>query len=519
MMLKGDHKDWRLNQISVIDVRAVELEQLLTFLWLRVKYGNRTVARIAGGQRMTVADLAAQIETAEISFQGFKALPGAAEGWLRADLVYTRKRTPESFTVGRPVHLDAARVRNPKENNDSAASAQVFAWIHHADPDLVAQLIAFLEPDEKEVLDLPSLALRLLGRDQPVDTPRPAEEPLSPLCWEEAVHYCEDLRAVLAYRGVLPRASIVDHIRRITGLHLGLHFLKMFRIVVAVESSSGTWACELCAHRGVGSGSCGAPLEIVLDCGEDANSAVAKYAEGSWQREEEWMARYVRSHLALKKLDQFAVHEEERGNQYPHRTLSDIARLETTAPDDVLRHHFEVQITDLRNSADEEGRAAITDLEIRHKRMGFTSFRTYHAILCHFAERRWISYHRWLLDSFMAKNAIDGLLRQPLGGRRRRRAVLTPGLLETLVLISAVRWDDGTPRTAPLRVDQLIERLRQRYGLLISDAPERDGDDPVTIRVLADNAQRFKGRLRETGLFTDQSDAYLAQTVRPRVRL
>src|SRR5688572_31856499 len=50
-------------------------------------------------------------------------------------------------------------------------------------------------------------SLRMLGRDQPVDTPRQAEEPLSPLCWEEAVQYCEDVRAVLAYRGVLDRKS------------------------------------------------------------------------------------------------------------------------------------------------------------------------------------------------------------------------------------------------------------------------------------------------------------------------
>ena len=519
MMLKGEHKDWRLNQISIIDVRAVELEQLLTFLWLRVKHGNKTVVRMAGGQRMTVADLAAQMEAAESQFQGFKRLPGAAEGWLRADLVYTRKRTPESFTVGRPVHLDAARVRNPKENNDSAASAQVYSWLTYADPALLNELLSFLEPDESEVLDLPSLALRLLGRDQPTDTFRQADDPLPPLCWGQAVQYTEDLRAVLAYRKVLPRSSIIDHIRRVTGLHLGLHIMKLFRIVVAVESSSGDWACRACNRRGTDDSTCGQRLEIVVDCGEDANSAVAKYAEAAWLREEEWIARYVRSHLALKKLDQFATHLAKRGTSYPHATLSEIARLETVAKAEDLRHHFEVQIADLRNSGDDEARDAITELELRHKRMGFSSFRTYHAILCHYAERRWISYHRWLLDSFMAKNAVDGALRQPIGGRRRRRAVLTPGLLETLVLISAVRYDDGRPRTATLRVDQLIDRLRDRYGLLIADAPQRDQDDPVTVRLLADNAQRFKSRLRETGLFTDQSDAYLAQTVRPRVRL
>jgi hypothetical protein len=519
MMLKGEHKEWRLPQVSVIDVRAVELEQLLTFLWLRVKHGNRPVIRMAGNQTMTIADLAAQMEAAEMSFQGFRSLPGSSEGWLRADLVYTRKRNPDSFTVARPVHLDAARVRNPKENNDSYASAHVYAWIEHADSTLFDELREFIEPKEDETLDLPSLALRLLSRDQPADTLRPRDTARAPLCWEQAVYYAQDLRAVLAYRHVLPRSSVVDHVRRITGLHLGLHLMRMFRIVVAMEGSGGSWRCGGCASHAARDARCGQPLQMVVDCGEDANSTVAKYAEADWLRGEEWIARYVRSHLALKKLDQFAVHQAERGRVYPHATLAEIAGLETVAPTVELERHFEIQIADLRNSADDEAKLAITELEIRHKRMGFSSFRTYHAILCHYTERRWVSYHRWLLDSFLAKNAADGLLRQPIGGRRRRRAVLAPGLLETLVLVSAVRFEDGVARTAVLRVDQLIERLRDRYGLLIAHAPDRDADDPATLRVLADNTQRFKARLRETGLFTDQSDAYLAQTVRPRVRL
>ncbi len=519
MLLKGAHKEWRLEQISVIDVRAVELEQLLTFLWLRVKHDNRPVVRLSGSQRITVADLAAQMEGNEL-FRGFRDLPGASEAWLRADLVFTRKKDPDAFTVARPVHLDAARVRNPKENNDSFASRQVYSWIRHADAALLDELLAFIEPSTDETLDLPSLALRLLGEDQPADTPKSPDPDVEPLCWRQAVMYAEDLRAVLAYRRVLPRASIVDHIRRITGLHLGLHFLRMFRIVVAIEGSGGEWRCSTCDAR-ERAGRCAQPVELVVDCGEDANSQIAQYAEAAWAREEEWIARYVRSHLALKKLDQFAHYEEkERNLSYPHTTLAEIAGLEKQAKASELERYFDIQLADLRNNLeDDTAKEAITELEHRHRRMGFNAFRTYHAVLCQYAERRWTSYNRWLLDSLLGKNASDGLLRQPLGGRRRRRAVLSPSLLETLVLISAVRFEAGGVRTAPLRVDQLIDRFRDRYGFLIAHAPALDAEDPAAIRVLADNAQRFRARLRETGVFTDQSDAYLAQTVRPRVRL
>ena len=47
-------------------------------------------------------------------------------------------------------------------------------------------------------------------------------------------------------------------------------------------------------------------------------------------------------------------------------------------------------------------------------------------------------------------------------------------------------------------------------------APAGLADDFETARMLATNVERFKVRLRETGLFRDLSDAFVAQLVRPR---
>jgi hypothetical protein len=70
--------------------------------------------------------------------------------------------------------------------------------------------------------------------------------------------------------------------------------------------------------------------------------------------------------------------------------------------------------------------------------------------------------------------------------------------------------------TRPLRVDELVGRLDDRYDLLVSRPPAYLAEDASAARTLAANVTRFKNRLRETGLFTDLSDAFLAQTVRPR---
>jgi hypothetical protein len=103
-----------------------------------------------------------------------------------------------------------------------------------------------------------------------------------------------------------------------------------------------------------------------------------------------------------------------------------------------------------------------------------------------------------------------------MGGPRKRRAAMGAALLETLTLVAVVGGEPGAFYTRPLQVDELIAQLESRYGLRIAIPPGEDRDDLEVHRLLAANVERFKGRLRETGLFTDLSDAFLAQRVRPR---
>jgi hypothetical protein len=65
-------------------------------------------------------------------------------------------------------------------------------------------------------------------------------------------------------------------------------------------------------------------------------------------------------------------------------------------------------------------------------------------------------------------------------------------------------------------VAELVRWLEHRYGLRISTPPDRLAQDAHVTRALAANVDRLKSRLRETGMFVDLSDAFLAQTVRPR---
>jgi hypothetical protein len=501
------------------------LDQLLTRLWLRILFKNKPLVP-RGNAHQRVAELANLIEQgASSQFRGFTPGTGAAETWLRADLVKTLRRSPERFTVGRPVHALATRVRSTdKQTDDSFASLAIYAWLENVDRNLIGELESFIKVDlEDDTVDLATLALALLAENEDEDTPRtntPSNAP-SPVCRGQAVAYCDDLRRLLAYRSAMPRSALVDHIRRLTGFHLGLYLLRVFRIAVEAEQRPEAEAtCAACARgRRPRSAGCPYKLELLVDFGEDARSPVARMAEESWALQEGALSRYVRSHLALKKLHEFASHLQKTrpSDEVPFGTLWEVAAVEKAVRQEVIDMYFENRLEQIQNDASgEEAKQRLKELDADYRAMGLSPFRTYVAILAYFSERRWVNYHRYLLDSLFAKNTSEGLLRQPLGGKRRRRAAMGPALLETLTLIAVVDGSPGDYFTRPLRVDQLIDRMESRYDLLITRPPTAWEDDLQTARLLATNGDRFKARLRETGLFTDLSDAFLAQLVRPR---
>ena len=73
--------------------------------------------------------------------------------------------------------------------------------------------------------------------------------------------------------------------------------------------------------------------------------------------------------------------------------------------------------------------------------------------------------------------------------------------------------------TEPLRIEEVLLFLRERYGLYIDRLPPGDGFGAPSIQdraALRENVAAFTARLREIGFYRDLSDAYVTQTVTPR---
>ncbi|GAB3994175.1 hypothetical protein GCM10029992_07830 [Glycomyces albus] len=134
-----------------------------------------------------------------------------------------------------------------------------------------------------------------------------------------------------------------------------------------------------------------------------------------------------------------------------------------------------------------------------------------------------MSFHRkyivQTLDSLLLKRRPGAMIVQPHRGERR--FTLDSRLLEVLLQVTLLRANpDGPGRsTRPMRVDEFLTVLRERYGLHIDRLPSGDGfgraglDDQAALRA---NREALLDRLRQIGYYRDLSDAHLTQTITPR---
>ena len=155
------------------------------------------------------------------------------------------------------------------------------------------------------------------------------------------------------------------------------------------------------------------------------------------------------------------------------------------------------------------------------RRLGLSELNTYIEMLYLLRQPHQQSFYIRLLDSLFQKNRETGLMRQGYGRiNSKRRYGMGSGLLETIVQIAVLEQAAGDGfRTHTIRVDDFIEWLRRRYGIYISRLPTNREPLIADLEALRQNVQAFKNRLREIGFYTDLSDAYVAQVIRPRYHI
>jgi hypothetical protein len=549
--MKLTRKDYEFNnpRICHITPKHIDLDRVMIGLFMLLKYdGRRPVARV-GREEVDVDYLARQlIQQHGDSLKGFQAHVDVLKEWIYSDLVdmvYRGHPDKERLASPRPLHLNAYKLRNPRYSKDYRGPEHLYSMIRAGDPGLVGRLADYLgqgmDPAGQDTYDgVTPLDLNTLMIVRMVDNPhlqeRPSGEggkPEPPLCLGQARLLCSDLRRLLAYENLIPRLVLIDYLRTALGLHLGLYLLRLFNqlsgwvvdrmahpacLNCPVEPDRDSDPFRLCpfAFQNREGDSAYRQGELVVDMGEDYTSHMATLARENCARHYGRINDYVHAVFTVNQLFQFA--ESRKAQRFlprPPETVADALAI-LARPPKALDDHFDGRIDDILPLAEiGEERAEVQAI---YHMESLSPMETFVELVALERTRYYRKYLTEQLDSVLMKNQDTSLLRQGKGRRNERRWHMGSRLLEMLIQIAVLEPAGHGAATGfhsrPILVEDFVAWLRARYGLVL--APQWPDATIQDYEAFNANLRYLKDRLREIGFYTDLSDAYNAQVIRPR---
>ncbi len=532
MKLSKKDKAFRTNKISYVDYKLVEMDRVLTNLFARLKYNGAPSKLHAKPMTLGLYHDEFLDPKNRHWFKHFQDAPTTVGKWIETHLVdlVNRGKANEVVASPRPLHGNTYLFRNPKYCRDYGVSQQVYELLYQAGNGQAA--LSLLKQfffkgvntttgqyDNQAEVDVETQALLRLSDQVKSDAPDTSalSERYKPLIQPAADVFAEDVVRLLTYKQYIPRSVMVDYIKVLMAFHLGLYQLRLMKLLPTLFRSKGGQIDEVEKSK----------VGLYVDVTGARNSRSVDLARSSAGLHFKRIPAFIKSHFAVKKLDEFAETLSKKGKLPGSKTIAKMPVAE-------LLKLLESPFAQERNIFFGQRNSAILDASISalndqedippeiHSiaKLGLSEFETYMEILLFVQGNAIRSGMVKSLDSLMLKNKPGALLRQPRGKTAERYFVLDSRLLEVLLQLAVLKPGGHLGfHTSELRIDELLSFLTQRYGLHIDSLPDTDGfiDETITVRkTLRENLVGFKRRLREIGFYKDLSDAYISQTVSPR---
>lgn len=547
--MKLSRKDYEFNntQICHIMPKHIELDRVLINLYMLLKHGGRRPFRATGRIEVTVDYIVEQlIQQHRDTLHGFSDYPDIVRDWVYSDLVdivYRGVPDKEAIAAPRPLHLNAYKLRNPKQSQDYRGAEHLYSMIQAGDPSLIRRLADFLGQgmsasgsydtyDGETTLDLDTLMIvRMVDWPSLRDSPSGEGMLLEPpLCLGQARLLCVDLRRLLAYAEVVPRRVLIGYLRTAFGLHLGLCLLRLFcQLPGWVRDKKAHPAClncpvdpnsdrpfTECPYAFQNPAAETPEVELLVDMGEDYTSHMATRSRESCARAYARINDFIHAVFLVNQVKRFA--ESDRARQHLERPPDSIAGLVSLLqqPPQVLQDYFSDRLDGILPS--NTVRDERPEIQAVYQMRELTPLGRFIELVALERTRYYRKYLTEQLDSVLMKNQDTCLLRQGKGWRNERRWHIGSQLLEMLVQIAVLEstgQQAGTTfHSQPILIDEFVTWLRDRYGLvLMPDWPNATIQD---YEAFNHNLRFLRRRLREIGFYTDLSDAYNAQVIHPR---
>lgn len=500
--------------ILYVDVKMVKLDRVLTNLFIKI-YADGAPVTSTFRKEFTM-DI---IKNNLLELEKIGVINGVTENqegvddWLRSSLLELVNRgnvIKEHVATLKPLHLLSFRIMNKKYCRDYRASDQLYLMLK-TNPEVMNGLVKYLckgwdrqtknivpqedlDVDTKGILYLTNpMGERKNLRKEPEKLPQPFLK-------KQADLFNDDIRRLLLYKEKLPRAVFIDYLRILCGFHLAIYTMKVIYLLPKMIDA-GT--------RDVGD-----DWTMVIDVTDNLDSAVSPYACKDIERMENSIGKYIRGTYMVDLIQERYECDVDHALKYLKES------------NNKQGEYYEMRLRDIKKSLPEYDEKEFDQADYQEMLELFPED-DYFDMLIHVLEKSNLGgyqyrYLREFLDSVCMKNSSSMLLADSRAKRHPRRGALGSKLLETLVqLLVLEEVPGGGYRTTSLSIDELADKIRYRYGLIINGmGEERFADaDVETNAAFYENMNAFKDKLRQIGFYTDMSDACILQKIHPRYKL
>ncbi|WP_313600143.1 methylation-associated defense system protein MAD7 [Epilithonimonas vandammei] len=513
--LNKDESVFRNELIFTVDAKQINIDYTFVNLFMLLKHGGiRPSQRTRRGENVFI-----NLEKLKLIFskleddgelQGFKENMDAAELWMRTNLVNLVNRgntDKEEISSLKPIHLQSYRVRNAQKTRDYFSADQVYLMLS-SDPKVKENLISFLaegyDSTTNQLLSGNRLDVDSLGVIHLMKSISPgflesntSLNKIKPLLEDQSNKYCEDVRKLLVYKNEIPRGVLIDYLKTITSFHLALYINKLIYLLPKMVEDGKVDIKD--------------DWSVVLDVTDDFDSMVSSIAISDAEKTYNSIYKYIKASFKISTIINKSNLDKTDSASVPKALnilKNDLPEYET-----LFKAFWDI----IYNQQDDADKTLLEE-KVKYEE---TYFDKYVEILVKEKGPYQYKYHLTFIDSLCQKNNDRGFLAQGRSKKHPRRYVLGTRLLETLVQIQVLDREEDKFVTRSLSIEELMENLRERYGLIINGQNEerfKDADLHTNI-AFKENVEAFKLKLRQIGFYNDLSDAYILQKIRPRYSL
>lgn len=513
--LNKEESVFRNELLFTADAKAINIDYTMVNLYMLLRHdGIRPKQRNRAGENAFIEieklKNAFRVLEEEGSVTGYTEHSEAIEIWMRTNLVnmvFRGNLDKEKISSLRPIHLESYRVRNAQNTRDYFSADQVYLMLGQ-NPEVKDDLKQFLMEgwdkttdtiSNTKTLDVDSLGiLHLIKKVRPgFLESASALNQIKPILKAQAELYCDDVRRLLVYKREIPRNVLIDYLKTITSFHLSLYIQKLIYLLPKIVET--------------GSFDIKDDWSIVLDSTDNFESKISKIAIEDADKMYNSIYDYIKATFQIN-----AVLKKENLDKNNSKNLDTTLNI-LKNPQNDFDLYFQVLWNNIQSSLDEEDKELLNSM-VKYET---TYFDKYIELLVKIRGPYQYKYHVQFIDNLSQKNNERGFIAQGRSKKHPRRFVLGTRLLEALVQIQVLHREDNDFITKSLSIEELTEKIRNRYGLIINglSEPRFEDADLNTHLAFKENVEAFKQKLRQIGFYNDLSDAYILQKIRPRYEL